>query len=889
MNNKPLFILLLVIISSVTLVNAASLTTNTIYEGKTIIGSNTIELTDGKVAFTDTLSGVTAATITKIDGVEFKPTTSKIVNGGVEWGTGEKSYLFLDDPIVKLGYNYSGNTLKETITLKEDKQLSFILNLSKDSKLVPEIGGRWKIVSIISGNTMAGIILEKPFGIDNKGNLIDMDYTYEKGELTLNYNRTSIIYPLVIDPTWTSSTGFWTSSLNNNLTHLIMWNATGNTTYIPKYFNNMSILIVGGGGSGGQEAGGGGGAGGFINTTINIANGTTYNISVGTGGVYSYTNYTLNDGVNGSNTSFKNATVTWVALGGGAGGGGLPNFTNGCKVAVNGNSGASGGGGAFNGTGGTNNASQGNIGGKGNSTSATCTDEDFSGGGGGGSGAAGQNSQTASHPGDGGNGNQSNITGTLTYYAGGGGGGTPGTNRGYGGNGGGGDGGWGASTAAISGTNGLGGGGGGARWDTTVPISNPGNGGSGVLIISYVHCDPWLNQANFTASTNATNPGVSVLFIDTSIKNVTENQTYFWEFGDGYTSNTVGNVSHVYSWTGLFTVNLTISSETDPTNISRVEWMSITTDTGTTPVNNTRQVSYSPRTVTFKIIDEYNTPKTGVVVDGIIDSYTFPNGAIDLVNFYGMSLEAAQQAVNTSFILHGTTDTLGQVTFTMLSAVKYTVNVTSGGTTFTKYIYPSTDSYIISIPSFIVPTPASNYISYSFNNNSVNNTTEYFNLSYTDTSGGTSSINFTLKNQSGGVIYTTVVSGFGVATTNISSGPVTHAPGDTYTYSFVAPQAQIGNVSVVKTITWQNLKTLGGYPDWVGQWMGIALLVVLAAVFSLISVKYAVIIIPVITWFMTYYMQWINPTLGGSIIVVLGSLVVIGALRYIWEQQKKLG
>jgi hypothetical protein len=867
MNNKLPIVLLLIIISSITFVSAASLTTNTIYEGKNTIGTNTIELTDGKVLFTDALTGISASTTTKINGVEFKPTTSKIVNGGVEWGTGEKSYLFLDDPIVKMGYNYSGNTLKETITLKEDKQLTFVLNISKESQLLPETNGRWKIVSAINGNTMAGILLEKPYGIDAKGNLIEMEYTYEKGALTLNYNRTTITYPLIIDPTWTSYYGSWRSTINNNLTHLVMWNTTGNATWTPKYFRNMTILLVGAGGSGGDLHGGGGGAGGYVLSNITIANGTTYNITVGVGGDA--------NGVNGTNSTFKNATITYVARGGGAGGG---NASHNCTLAVNGSAGGSGGGG-MGAAGGIGNTSQGYNGGAGSGLTSDCMD--IAGGGGGGAGANGTAAVPTAHPGDGGNGLQNNITGTLTWYAGGGGGGADSGSHGEPGLGGGGHGGF-IGGGATDGTDGLGGGGGGDR-------GFDGDGGSGVVIVSYVYEAPWLNQANFTASTNATNPGVSISFTDTSIKNVTENQTYLWEFGDGYTSNTIGNVSHIYSWTGLFTVNLTITSETETTNKTRVEWMSITTDTGSTPVNNTRQVSYSPRTVTFKIIDEYNLAKTGVVVDGVIDSYTFPNGANDLVYFYGMSLEAAQQAVNTSFILHGTTDTLGQVTFTMLGAVKYTINVTSGGTTFTKYIYPVTDSYIIVIPSFVVPTPASNYISYSLNNNSVNNTTEYFNLSYTDTSGGTSSINFTLKNQSGGVIYTTVVSGFGTATTNISSGPVTHAPGDTYTYSFVAPQAQIGNVSVVKTITWQNLKTLGGYPDWVGQWMGIALLVVLAAVFSLISVKYAVIIIPVITWFMTYYMQWINPTLGGSIIVVLGSLVVIGALRYIWEQQKKLG
>jgi hypothetical protein len=67
----------------------------------------------------------------------------------------------------------------------------------------------------------------------------------------------------------------------------------------------------------------------------------------------------------------------------------------------------------------------------------------------------------------------------ATYYAGGGGGGAGGgSGTGSGGNGGGGSGGTNAGTA---GTNGLGGGGGGSGYDPQLG----GNGGNGVVIISY--------------------------------------------------------------------------------------------------------------------------------------------------------------------------------------------------------------------------------------------------------------------------------------------------------------------------------------------------------------------------------------------------------------------
>ncbi|MCZ2247355.1 MAG: PKD domain-containing protein, partial [Bacteroidia bacterium] len=41
--------------------------------------------------------------------------------------------------------------------------------------------------------------------------------------------------------------------------------------------------------------------------------------------------------------------------------------------------------------------------------------------------------------------------------------------------------------------------------------------------------------------------------------------SYLWDFGDGYTSTTQGNVSHVYSVAGVYDVSLTITEGTSST------------------------------------------------------------------------------------------------------------------------------------------------------------------------------------------------------------------------------------------------------------------------------------------------------------------------------------
>jgi hypothetical protein len=243
------------------------------------------------------------------------------------------------------------------------------------------------------------------------------------------------------------------------------------------------LIVAGGGGGGGTESNyngaGGGGAGGLLSgsgTTIDTN--SIYAVTVGAGGAGG-TISTI--GVNGSNSSFS--MVSTAAVGGG--GGGTSATTVGNKTGANGGSGG-GGAGDFPGpfSGGTGTSGQGNAGGAGFHGGS------YGGGGGGGASAVGQSASAAAGNGggNGGAGTASSISGSSVTYAGGGAGGmyaTAGTgNPGTGGAGGGGNGGTRGGGNGFAGTANLGGGGGGA---TTTSGSNQvgGNGGAGVVIISY--------------------------------------------------------------------------------------------------------------------------------------------------------------------------------------------------------------------------------------------------------------------------------------------------------------------------------------------------------------------------------------------------------------------
>lgn len=233
---------------------------------------------------------------------------------------------------------------------------------------------------------------------------------------------------------------------------------------VPAGVTSIEYLVVGGGGAGGgysgnSQNGGGGGAGGMLTGTKTVNSGSSYTITVGSGGVVPRGN--------GGNSS-----IVGVAAVNGGGGGGDATGTAGY---TGGSSGGSSG--AYAPVAPTpSDLSQGHIGGRGDNPAC------YTGGGGGGKSADGG---TASHTvgGSGGAGAYSSITGTSLAYAGGGGGGGgySSTAPGAGGVGGGGSG---ASTqtgTATSGTMNTGGGGGGTFGGTA------GAGGSGIVIVRYLH------------------------------------------------------------------------------------------------------------------------------------------------------------------------------------------------------------------------------------------------------------------------------------------------------------------------------------------------------------------------------------------------------------------
>ncbi len=235
----------------------------------------------------------------------------------------------------------------------------------------------------------------------------------------------------------------------------------------------VSYLLVAGGGGAGGNGGGGGGAGGLLAGAGAVSYGTTYTVSVGTGGAGT----SVGTPNSGTSSTLEGAGISVAAVGGGGGNSRnypSPNPLTGGSGGGAAGSGTNQGGNAAN-TGAAGTAGQGNGGGNGTNYSTTTVVDigvDAAGGGGGGAGAAG-GVGTYRQGGNGGAGLASSIAGTAVTYAGGGAGGVVV----YGSGGAGGSGGGGG--AGVAGSANTGGGGGGGNGNKTGGV-----GGTGVVIVA---------------------------------------------------------------------------------------------------------------------------------------------------------------------------------------------------------------------------------------------------------------------------------------------------------------------------------------------------------------------------------------------------------------------
>lgn len=271
----------------------------------------------------------------------------------------------------------------------------------------PTIGA----ASNIAGTTNANVAFTAP--TSDGGNAIT---SYVAVSTPGNVSNTGTTSPILVTGL-SGNTSYTFTVAATNAVGTGPASAASNSIVTPNIVSAQMLIIGGGGGSGGTQgsgsAAGGGGAGGVIANTFTLTPGTTYSITVGSGGTGA-TNIVGTSGVNaggngGNSVVSGSGFTTQTAVGGGGGGAG----SSALGSAADAQNGGSGGGTSATTVQGLGTAGQGNNGG----ASSTA--------GGGGAGGAGF-SGSGLVGGDGGLATTSTITGSTIYYAGGGAGGNGG-------------------------------------------------------------------------------------------------------------------------------------------------------------------------------------------------------------------------------------------------------------------------------------------------------------------------------------------------------------------------------------------------------------------------------------------------------------------------------
>lgn len=404
----------------------------------------------------------------------------------------------------------------------------------------------------------------------------------------------------------------------------------------PSSVTQASVLTVAGGGGGGARHAGGGGAGGVAYAAaLPISAGSTYQISIGIGGIgygqpgnnpFTGTNgasVNINDtgvGTNGGNSVFRvlGSIDSVTAIGGGG------------SQTAGGSSGGTNSGTTYSTVPAATQYSTsyfvgyGNPGGQGYNGNACGTD--WCGGGGGGAGGPGGTPSLQAgntYPGDGGVGIRLSISGVATYYAGGGGGGGKDPiGASNGGNGGGGAGGVAAQGSHATENTGGGGGGGGFNGTTSY---RGGNGGSGIIIVRWI---------------TATKPIFTQPTIDTTTAGLTDTITV--------SANPLNPLTRNYQWQ--------VSTDTGTTWANASTGSGITTSIYTTPVleTNTSGIRYQYRV----IVTDSDTAGL-FIVDTSVAVYIVINPRITYTGSYTIQKYGSTHQ-DTFTVLNGT----GNKTFT---------------------------------------------------------------------------------------------------------------------------------------------------------------------------------------------------------------------------------
>jgi PKD repeat protein len=420
-------------------------------------------------------------------------------------------------------------------------------------------------------------------------------------------------------------------------------------------------------------------------------------------------------------------------------------------------------------------------------------------------------------------------------------------------------------TGGVGGT-GYGSGGGGAAGNGTgidlayVGSTYGGAGKAGYIGITDINSSEG-NWPDFSASPRTGSGGTLVSFTNISIINTPANLTFLWDFGDGGTSNTTGNVNHVYSYTGIYTVSLNITSDYGTTTETKKDYITISATDYYDP-------NAPPKSVRFHIQTIWGKALPGATVSAI--GMGTSTGNWDWVETL-LSIPLSTVGINTTPMVD-TTDSNGNIVFLMVPSVKY--NIT---TTLTGYTFP---------PFYVTPQDTQYNIVADLNGTgwwgpSGNNTLEQYNISvtstkltdtvgqiiinFTDVSGSTIGGNITIAQDNttvrGGPDEVIVIIPITSSSMNESQNVTVPQEGSAYKV-FVNPYGAEGpDIKAIRSFAvWfkGHPITFAGFSPTILLWFSMFLIIFLAMFAGATHAPQMAIILCITSWVL-YGMGWLDP------------------------------
>lgn len=292
-------------------------------------------------------------------------------------------------------------------------------------------------------------------------------------------------------------------------------------------------------------------------------------------------------------------------------------------------------------------------------------------------------------------------------------------------------------------------------------------------------------------------------------------------------------------------------------------------------------LKYPPHQVRFICHDYFGNPCVNVQVSAVAVETTM--GSWDwLSNLFGIN----QSTTNLTAPMTGRTGSDGSIDFIMSESIRYEMGFVDAtqGINYNMSIYPHEAEILVHLPSqnSIMDVPMYEAgVSYNL-------TTQYYNSSFTrlacnyvDTGGSTAAVTFWVRDVNGTDVYTLNA----VDPNNVNESYIVQSEGgQTFYWGFNASHDTYGNFTQGKTISFAGTVDVGLNPQYY-QWIAIGFIILIGALFSAASIKFAGVVVPMIG-IMMWYMGWL-PMDGIKGPVILGSLLTIGVLSYIRKSEVK--